>query len=115
CRHGPYPAGVQPTSDLQRIRSLSQYRHFEGGGESVKEAYEDLVLASMAEAGGSIGSVEDCQSAIYTLFQLDLELIAVAGALNGLRHAGRAEASGAGFHLVELEKRRLDETARASE
>jgi len=37
---------------MQAIRALAQYRPFEGGGESVKDAHEDIVLAALAEAGG---------------------------------------------------------------
>src|ERR687888_2592524 len=51
-------------SELRTIRALSQYRPFEGGGASVRDAHEDLVLAAFAEAAGSFPSIADAAEAI---------------------------------------------------
>jgi adenylate kinase family enzyme len=103
------------TSPLQTIRSLSQYRPFEGGGSSVKEAHEDLVLAAIAEAGGSCKSIEACADAITTLFTVELSELAVAGALNSLVRESRVEHDRGTFALSEAEAARLEDVAAESQ
>jgi hypothetical protein len=101
-------------STLQAIRALSQYRPFEGGGDSVRDAHEDVVLAALAEAEGSCGSIDSCCETIRTLFRLDLSALAIAGALNNLVREGRVVSEGTGFRLTDTEARRLEEVARES-
>jgi predicted nucleic acid-binding protein len=108
---GPPMAGG---STLQAIRALSQYRPFEGGGDSVKDAHEDVVLAALAEAEGFCESIDACCETIRTLFRLDLSTLAIAGALAGLVREERVVSEGTGFRLTESEARRLEDVARES-
>jgi predicted nucleic acid-binding protein len=101
--------------DLSTIRALSQYRPFEGQGESARDAQEDLVLAALAEADGHVESIARCKEDISTLFGLTLEEVAVAAALGRLVERGAAEKVSDGFRLAEPELTRLKATASQSQ
>ena len=101
-------------ADLTTIRKLSQYRPFERGGRDALEAQEDLVLAALAEAGGSIDGIAACAAAISALFTLDYDDIEIARAVNSLLARGDVERSGTHFVLSDAERERLEEAASES-
>jgi VIT1/CCC1 family predicted Fe2+/Mn2+ transporter len=98
-------------TELSAIRSLSQYRPFEGGGESLLEAHEDIALAALAEAGGSCETVEACRDAIETCFGIRFEDLTIAAALNRLVKSGRVSHEHDHFQLTDQEQQRLDRVA----
>jgi hypothetical protein len=103
------------TQELQAIRALSQYRPFEGGGESVREAHEDLVLAALAEAGGVCSNIAAITEAIQTLFGLSLPELSVAAAINSLVEASQVVPETDGYSLSATEAHRLDALAQESQ
>ncbi len=97
------------------MRVLSQYRPFERGGAGPREAQEDLLLASLAEAGGSCASPAELRDATTTLFGVDLHQVEVDRALGQLIKDLRVEHTGGSYCLTDLERRRLEMTAAESE
>lgn len=100
---------------LSVIRSLSQYRPFERGGESTLEAHEDIVLAALAEAGGSCETVAECRGSIETLFGICFEELSIAAVLNRLVKSGRVLHERDRFTLADEQRARLEELARESQ
>jgi hypothetical protein len=94
-------------TELKTIRALSQYRPFEGGGASVHEAHDDLLLGAFAEAGGSIASIGEAASAIEAFFTVELGEVVVAEALGRLLKEGRVERAASGFALTQAEAERM--------
>src|SRR5215216_5853608 len=95
-------------AELATIRKLSQYRPFERGGRDALEAQEDLLLAALAEAGGSLDGVAGCRAAVSTLFNLNLDEVEVARALNSLLKENMVERQGTtNFVLSAAERARL--------
>jgi VIT1/CCC1 family predicted Fe2+/Mn2+ transporter len=102
------PLESMPTAELTTIRALSQYRPFEGGGASVRDAHADLLLAALAEAGGDCSDIDSLRDTVNTLFRIELSNLAVANALNQLIAEGRIAHVGRGFALVDVEATRLE-------
>jgi hypothetical protein len=102
-------------TELKTIRALSQYRPFEGGGASVHDAHDDLLLAAFAEAGGSIASIGDVASAIEAFFTVQLDEVVVADALARLLKEERIERAAVGFALTPVEAERLEAVAAESQ
>jgi hypothetical protein len=102
------------TAQLSTIRSLSQYRPFESGGESTLDAHEDIALAALAEAGGSCETVGACQEAIETCFGIRFEELTIAATLNRLVKSGRVRHENGRFSLSYEERERLDQVAEES-
>jgi hypothetical protein len=98
---------------LDTIRRLSRYRPFERGGASALEAQEDLLLAAIAEVGGSVGSVAEARDAV-SLFNLTLDEVEIGRALNSLAKAGAVERKGGQFVLALAESERLAAVAAES-
>jgi hypothetical protein len=104
------------TGDLTTIRRLSQYRPFERGGAHARETKEDLILAAIAEAGGSCTSVSDCASTIGTLWGLNYDALELGDPINHLIRDGRVVRDNAGaLALSSEENRRLQGAAAASD
>ena len=101
-------------ADFVAVRKLSQYRPFERGGQDALEAQQDLLLAALAEAGGSLDGVKACTAAIATLFKLDLDDLEVSRALNALAASGAVRRESAAFVLSNDERDRLEAIARES-
>jgi hypothetical protein len=101
--------------DLKTIRALSQYRPFEGGGASVRDAHADLTLAALAEAGGQCADINALRDAIDTLFQIDLSEISVAQAVKQLIEESRITRVSDGYTFVETEAARLEAVAAESQ
>jgi hypothetical protein len=107
---------VPAPADLAAIRALSQYRPFEGGGESTRDAQDDLVLAVLAEAGGSVAKVAECRSHLDVLFRLRLEEVTVAAALARLIKSGSVNRlTTGGYELSAEELERLQAVAAESQ
>jgi VIT1/CCC1 family predicted Fe2+/Mn2+ transporter len=101
-------------AQLSTIRALSQYRPFEGGGESTLEAHEDIALAALAEAGGSCETVGACQQAIETCFGIRFEELTIGATLNRLIKSSRVRHGIGRFALSNEERERLDQVAKES-
>jgi hypothetical protein len=101
-------------TELSTIRSLSQYRPFEGGGESTLEAHEDIALAALAEAGGSCETVGACKEAVETCFGIRFEELTIAASLNRLVKSGRVGHDHGRLALSDEERQRLDQVAEQS-
>ena len=102
-------------NDLKTIRALSQYRPFEGGGASVREAHADLTLAALAEAGGACGDMEALRENIHTLFQIDLSELSLGSAVSDLIEEGRLVKNAHGYTFTEAEAARLEAVAAESQ
>jgi predicted nucleic acid-binding protein len=103
------------SDDLPTIRRLSQYRPFEGGGTSAREAKQDLLLATLAEAGGSCDSIGECNTYLTTLWGLTFEELELADLLNALIHAGQLNRGADGtIALSPAERGRLEAAAAES-
>jgi hypothetical protein len=113
-----YVGMTSALDDLAAIRRLSQYRPFERGGASAVEAKQDLVLAALAEAGGSCQSVSECADSIETLWGLSFNHLELAQAINGLiSDESLVRDKDGEFRLSTHEKQRLEahaELARAN-
>jgi hypothetical protein len=100
--------------DLAAIRRLSQYRPFERGGASALEAKQDLVLAALAEAGGSCEAINECRESIKTLWGIDLDDLEIAQAVQGLIDSELIFRDDGVLTLSAFEKERLDAHAELS-
>jgi hypothetical protein len=101
--------------DLNAIRRLSQYRPFERGGDSERERKEDLIVAGLAEAGGTCSSLGDCASTLNTLWGLTYEELELTPAIKHLLEEGRvARDQSGGYSLTGPENTRLEAAAAAS-
>lgn len=101
-------------AELATIRKLSQYRPFERGGRDALEAQEDLLIAALAEAGGSLDGVQACRDAISAFFNLDYDEVEVARALKPLLEDGHVERRGTSFALSQAEFDRMEAVAQES-
>src|SRR5690242_14577516 len=99
-------------ADLRTIRALSQYRPFEGGGQSVRDAHADIALAALAEARGAVDGVRALRETIHALFRVDLSELSVAAAVNQLSAEGRLRGH---IELTEAEVQRLEAVAAESD
>jgi hypothetical protein len=98
------------TQGLAAVRRLDQYRPFEKGGATAREAVDELVLAFLAENDGKVSSIEECVDIGKTLFTVNLHEVEVARSLQDLLKSERIEDQD-GFRLVEGEQQRLDKVA----
>jgi hypothetical protein len=96
------------------VRRLSQYRPFEGGGASAREAIDDLVLACLAEADGGSASLPECVDIAKTLFTIELHDAEVARSAGDLIDGERVERDARRFRLTRSERERLDQIAKES-
>lgn len=102
--------------DLTAIRRLSAYRPFERGGASALEAKQDLILATLAEAGGACASLSECRESAQTLWGLALDHLEIAQAVNGLIAAGSIlRAADGALELSPSERERLEAHAELGE
>jgi hypothetical protein len=107
---------AETVGDRTSIRRLSQYRLFESGGETAREAKGDLIVATLAEADGTCASIHECAEHMAVLWGLTYDELELADALVELlrddrvirEHDGRLELSG-------VENERLRIAARQSE
>lgn len=101
--------------DALTIRRLNQYRPFERGGASAREAQEDLLLAVLAEAGSEIATVGLCSTAIKTLWGIELDDVETARAMSVLIGEQRVERDEDGYRLTADECARLELVAAESD
>lgn len=108
-RHG---SNATPTNGgLSVVRALSQYRPFERGGAGAREAQEDLLLAGLAESGGSCASPSELGENVRSLFRVDLHQAEVDRALGQLIKDGRVARQSGAYALSSAERERLDAVA----
>jgi hypothetical protein len=104
------------SNDLGTIRRLSQYRPFERGGASARETKEDLVLAALAEGGGSCASINDCASDIAVLWGLQYDALELGDPIGHLIANGQLlRGNDGGLTLSSAEFTRLKALAKASQ
>jgi hypothetical protein len=96
------------------ISRLSQYRPFEAGGATAREAIDDLLLACLAEAGGEAKSINDCVDTASTLFTVTLNEVEVARSLGDLVKAELVVRTDGRFRLSSDENGRLHRVAAES-
>jgi hypothetical protein len=107
---------VEVIEERTAIRRLSQYRLFEAGGQSAREAKEDLMLGTLAESGGTVASITACAESIEILWSMRYDELELADAVNHLVRDGRVLRSHDGsLSLSATEQDRLNEAARASQ
>lgn len=100
---------------FRTVRRLSQYRPFEGGGASARAAQQDLVLASLAEAGWESASISELADTVRTLFTVALDETEVGLALNELIRGGQVvRRDGGGWRIASQERERLTRIAEES-
>jgi predicted nucleic acid-binding protein len=100
---------------LLTIRRLSQYRPFERGGASAREAIDDLVVAGLAENGGSCETLSECVEILHTLFRVNLDEVEVARSIGGLVKSGCVDNTAGRYYLSSDERLRLEVVAAESE
>jgi hypothetical protein len=88
---------MSEASELPVVQRLSQYRPFERGGASAREAQEDLVLATLAERDGPCASIDECRTDISGLFGIELDTMEVARFLEALKKDTATVAAMASF------------------
>ena len=96
--------------DLDLAR-LAQYRPFEGGGEAMGSAHEDLVGAACRGHDKGFQTYEVCRAHIQETWRIELELSEVEGAADRLEKAGEIQ-KGAGGRAITLTtgaRQRMDE------
>lgn len=109
----PRPMTEPGAQTLAAVRRLDQYRPFEKGGATSREAVDELVLIFLAENDGRVSSIEECVDIGKTLFTVDLHEVEVARALQDLIKAARVEKND-GFRLTKGEQNRLEGVAQES-
>lgn len=101
---------------MNAVRALSQYRPFERGGASAREAQEDLLAACIAESGGSVPSRAALRDAVETLFRIELHQAEVDRGLGQLIKDNRVSRDGGQkYALTTTERQRLDTVATESQ
>jgi hypothetical protein len=94
---------------------LSQYRLFEAGGESAREAKEDLIVATLAEMDGTSASIAACAESMAVLWTLRYDDLELADPLSHLVRDGRVVRAHDGtLSLSTREQERLTSAAAAS-
>lgn len=96
------------------VSRLAQYRPFAHEGRDVQAALRDLVLGTAAEAGGGFNDLGECQAAIETLFELEIEFDELRETVKQLVADGACERAGGGFDLSDQQGNQLEEQAAAS-
>jgi predicted nucleic acid-binding protein len=100
---------------LEIVRVLSQYRPFERGGAGPREAQEDLLLAALAEAGGSCASPVELRDYVHALCEVDLHQAEVDRALGQLIKESRVVHADDAYCLSDAQTDRAEATARESQ
>jgi predicted nucleic acid-binding protein len=101
-----------PDHDVDVVRVLSQYRPFERGGAGPREAQEDLLLATLAEVGGSCASPAELRDYVHALCGVNLHQPEVDRALGQLIKESRVARDSKGYCLSQGESARAETTAR---
>jgi predicted nucleic acid-binding protein len=100
---------------LLTIRRLSQYRPFERGGASAREAIDDLVMAGLAENGGACETLKECVDVLHTLFRVNLDEVEVARSIGDLVSSGCVDNTVGRYELSQEELARLESVAAESQ
>jgi len=98
----------------QAVSRLAQYRPFAHEGRNVEAAVQDLVLGAAAEAEGSFESLDECRTAIGTLWGLEVEIDEIRSTVVDLEKQGACSRSGGGFALAAETLQALQEQASKS-
>ena len=97
------------------IGRLSQYRLFEAGGKSAREAKEDLIVGTLAETDGTSPSIAACAESMAALWTLRYDELELAEPLTRLIRDGRiVRAHDGTLSLSTDEHKHLTEAAEAS-
>jgi hypothetical protein len=97
------------------IGRLSQYRLFEAGGKSAREAKEDLIVGTLAEADGESPSIAACAESMAALWGLRYDELELAEPLTQLIRDERiVRAHDGTLSLSEGERERLTKAAESS-
>lgn len=96
------------------VSRLAQYRPFAHEGRDLQAALRDLALGAAAEAGGGFANLSECQAAIETLFDLEIEVDELREAIEQLIAEGACERAGGGFELSNEQHEQLERQAAAS-
>jgi predicted nucleic acid-binding protein len=105
----------QQEDSLLTIWRLSQYRPFERGGASAREAIDDLIKAGLAENGGSCETLTECVDVLHTLFRINLDEVEVARSIGDLVKSGCVLRTGGRYEVSPEELVRLEAVAAESE
>jgi hypothetical protein len=107
---------TEATEERTTIRRLSQYRLFEAGGESAREAKEDLIVATLAETDGISASIAACAESMAVLWTLQYDDLELADSLSHLVRDERVvRAHDGSLSLSTSEQERLAAAAAASQ
>ena len=100
---------------LSTTQRLSQYRPFERGGASARDAQDDLVLAALAELDEPCPSIQACSEYLEAGFEIRLDTLEIARALDTLMNGGQViRGKDGAYALSPGEKTRLEAVATAS-
>lgn len=102
--------------DAGALRSLAQFQPFEGDGDRMEAAHDDLVTAACQSNGGSFENLSTLKSFIGTKWKTDLEIHELEAARTRLEAAGRVESQNGRVELsesasndLELSRRRWEQ------
>jgi hypothetical protein len=94
--------------DEQALRSLAQYRPFDGGSEGIEMVHDDLVVAACQSAGGEFASLEACREFIQSNWKIELEINEIRESRERLEGRGVAEKLGGGLAISDQKKKELE-------
>lgn len=96
------------------VSRLAQYRPFAHDGRDVQAALRELVLGAAAEAGGGFSNLGECQSAIASLFDLEIEIDELRIIVDHLVTDGACKTDHGGFSLSSEQHNKLEKRATES-
>jgi hypothetical protein len=96
------------------VSRIAQYRPFAHEGRDLDAALRDLVLGAAAEAGGGFAHLAECQGAIQTLFNLEIEIDELRNVVDALAADGACSKASGGFTLSSSEHDRMEQQAATS-
>jgi len=104
----PRVQGMGIKLDEKALRSLAQYRPFDGGAESIDMVHEDLVIASCQTNGGGFQSLEECRKFIEGRWKIELEINEIRNVRDRLEGKKLATRLGGGLVLSERKQEELE-------
>ena len=100
--------GMTGSDEALDVRSLAQYRPFEGDGEGMEAVHDDLVMAACQSASG-FRSLEECRVFVRDTWHIDLEIGELRESRDRLEGSGLARQQGGGLDLTPGASKRLEE------
>lgn len=98
--------------DEKALRSLAQFRPFEGGAEALVEVHAELVEGACQTNGGRFPDAKACQEFINATWKIEIEDHELQAARKELERLGRVDKKTPDLALTEVRMAELDEQRR---